>query len=146
MGPNDISCATDNAIFKNRAQNIECNFGCVPFSAVLLKANAANILLFKFCEQNFVHYGQITMAINWTATPLNQNPYQTATGFGCVGFLMYAWGFSVPQMRQFCLFTYLPRSEWASSEKMIFFWQNRHLLLEPFKGALSEATTHCMVN
>ena len=29
--------------------------------------------------------------------------------------------FSVPQMLQFYLFTYPPRSKWASSEKMIFF-------------------------
>ena len=37
-----ISFAADNAIFKNRAQNIECNFGCVARSAVLLKPNVAN--------------------------------------------------------------------------------------------------------
>ena len=51
---------------------------------------------------------------------LDQNPHQTVTRFGCVGFLMYsnACEFSVPQMRQLCLFT--PRSKWASSEKMIF--------------------------
>ena len=40
------------------------------------------------------------------------------TRFGCVGFSMYACGFSVLQMRQFCLFTYAPRSKWASSEKI----------------------------
>ena len=55
--------------------------------------------------------------------PLNQNP---VTRFGCVGFSTYACGFSVPQMRQFCLLTYPPRSKWASSEKMIllptYFW------------------------
>ena len=51
--------------------------------------------------------------------PLNQNPHQTVTRFGRVGFSMYAWGFSVPQMRQFCLFTYPPSSKWASSEEMI---------------------------
>ena len=34
---------------------------------------------------------------------------------------MYACGFSVPQMWQFCLFTYQPRSKSASSEKIIFF-------------------------
>ena len=33
---------------------------------------------------------------------------------------MYTCWFSVSQMRQFCLFTYPPRSKWASSEKMIF--------------------------
>ena len=33
---------------------------------------------------------------------------------------MFVCGISVPQMRQFCLFTYRPRSKWASFEKMIF--------------------------
>ena len=31
---------------------------------------------------------------------------QTVPRFECVGFSMYAWGFFVPQMRQFCLFTW----------------------------------------
>ena len=52
--------------------------------------------------------------------PLDQNPQQTVTRFGCVGFSTYTCRFSVPQMRELCLFTYLPRSKWASSEKMIF--------------------------
>ena len=34
---NDISFAADNTIFKNRAQNIECSFGWMTRSAVLLK-------------------------------------------------------------------------------------------------------------
>ena len=33
---------------------------------------------------------------------------------------MYACWFSVPQMRQFCLFTYPPRSKWTSSKISIF--------------------------
>ena len=53
-----------NAIFKNRAQNIECSFGCVARSAVLLKPNVANILRFNFCEQEFVQHGSITIAID----------------------------------------------------------------------------------
>ena len=53
--------------------------------------------------------------------PLDQNPHQKVTRFGCVSFSMYACEFSVPQMLRFCLFTYPPRSKWASSEKMIFF-------------------------
>ena len=53
--------------------------------------------------------------------PLDQNPHQKVTRFGCVGFSMYACEISVPQMRQFCMFTNPPRSKWASSEKMIFF-------------------------
>ena len=52
---------------------------------------------------------------------LNQNLHQTGTRFKCADFSMYACRFSVPQMRQFCLFTYAPRSKRASSEKTIFF-------------------------
>ena len=52
---------------------------------------------------------------------LDQNPHQTVTCFGCVGFSTYWCRFSVPQMRQFWLFTYPPRSKWTSSEKMFFF-------------------------
>ena len=48
--PNDISSAADNAIFKNKAKNIKCSFGCMARSAILLKPNIANILLFNFCE------------------------------------------------------------------------------------------------
>ena len=60
--PNDISSTADNAIFKNRAQNIECSFG--TRSAVLLKLNIANIILFNFCEQKFVQHYPITIAID----------------------------------------------------------------------------------
>ena len=52
---------------------------------------------------------------------LDENPHQTVTRFKCVGFSMYACRFSVPQIWQFCLFTYPPRSKRASSEKMIWF-------------------------
>ena len=61
---NEISSAADNVIFKNRAQNIVCCFGCVARSAVLLKPNVANILLLNFCEQKFVQHGPITIAID----------------------------------------------------------------------------------
>ena len=88
---------------------------------------------FDFCEPKFVQHGSITIAIDLTASPcsfsnkndpiipLDQNPHQIVTRFGCVGFSMRGCGFSVPQTRQYCLFTYPPRSKWASSEKMIFF-------------------------
>ena len=55
-GANDISSATDNAIFKIRAQNIACSFG--------LKLNVANILHFNCSEQKFVQYGPIAIAID----------------------------------------------------------------------------------
>ena len=53
--------------------------------------------------------------------PLDQNLHQTVTRFACVDFSMYACGFSMLQMRQFCLFTYLPSSKLTSSENMFFF-------------------------
>ena len=120
---NDITSAADNAILKNRAQDIECSFGCVGRRVVLLKPNVANILLFQFLWIKIRLNGPITTAIDWTTSScsfsmkngpilhLEQNPHQTVTRFGCVGFSMYACGFSVLQMRQFCLFTYPPRSK-----------------------------------
>ena len=59
-----ISSAADNAIYKNRAENIWRNFGCVARSAVLLKPNVANILLLNFCAQKFIQHGPITIAID----------------------------------------------------------------------------------
>ena len=87
--PNDIRSAADNAIFKNRAQNIDCSFRCVAPSTVQLKPNVANILLFNFCEQHC----PITIATaspcsfskkNGIIMPLDQNPPQTETRFGCL--------------------------------------------------------------
>ena len=77
--------------------------------------------------------------------PLNQNPHQTVTRFGWVGFSMYAYGFSVPQIRKYCLFTYPRRSKWASPEKMIFF-AKIGIFCKSIAGPLSEAKTHWMVN
>ena len=59
---------------------------------------------------------------NYPIMPLDKNPHQIVTRFGRIQrFSMDAYGFSVPQMLQFCLFTYPPRSKRASSEKMILF-------------------------
>ena len=44
---------------------------------------------------------------NDSSMTLDQNPHHLVTRFGCVGFSRYLFGFSVPQMRQFCLF-YIP--------------------------------------
>ena len=54
---------------------------------------------------------------NGPIMPVGQNPHQTVIRFGCVDFSMYVCRFSVPLMRQFCLFTYPLRSK-ASSVKM----------------------------
>ena len=69
-----------------------------------------------------------------------QNPQKTGTRFGCIGFLMRACGISVPQMLQFCLFSYSSRSKWASSEIMIFFAKIR-IFCKSISGPLSEAYT-----
>ena len=99
----------------------------MALSAVLLKPNVANILLFYFCEQKFVQHASIMIAIeNGQIMPLNLNPHQIVADFGCVDFSMYACWFSVARMRQFCLFTYPPRSKGASSEKLIFLPKHYH--------------------
>ena len=40
------------------------SFDCVVYSAIQLKPNAANILLFNFCELNFIQHAPITIAID----------------------------------------------------------------------------------
>ena len=77
--------------------------------------------------------------------PLDQNSHQTVIRFGCIGFSIYACWFSVPIMRQFCLFTYPPRSKWVSSEKKIFF-AKIGIFCKSITGPFSEAKTHWMVN
>ena len=61
--PNGISSAPDNVIFKNKAQNIDCSFGCVAHSTVLLKSTVANSILFNFWEQKFVQHGTVTIVV-----------------------------------------------------------------------------------
>ena len=122
-----------------RAQNIKCSFGCVAHSAVLLKSNVANILLFNFCEQNFFQHGPITIAIDcnglWLLIFEKSPNYASGSksppnsdSFWMCRFFNVCVRVCVPQMWQFSLFTYPPRSIWASFENMIFFCQNRHLL------------------
>ena len=132
--PNDFISAAENAIFKNRAQHIECSFGYVGRSAVLLKPNVVNIILFNFCEQKFVQLGPKTIAIacnglfllifeekwpNYASEPKSAPNSDS----GCVGFSMYACGFSVT-----ILLVYIP-----AKIKTSFIWkddvfcQNRHV-------------------
>ena len=125
-------------------------------SAVLLKPNVANILLFKFCEQKFVSHGPITIAIdcnglslfvyekNGPIMPLDQNRHQTVIRFGCVSFSMYACGFFVPQMRQICLFSYLQdQSEFHLKR----YWYGSNLCEnEIFIGHLAEISTDILNN
>ena len=123
--PNDISSVANNAVFKNRAQNIECSFGCVACSAVLLIPNVANILLLNFYEQKFVQHGPITITIDcnglsllifeekfaklclWTKIRTKQWLVLDASAFQCM-----RAGFLCPKYDNFI-------SKWASSQKMI---------------------------
>ena len=116
MWPNDISSAANNAIFKNSPQKIECRFGCVAHSAVLLKPNVANILLLNFCEQKFVQPDPITIAIDcdgfsllifearlclWTEIRTKQWLVLGAAVFQCM-----RAGFLYPKCHNFgCLYT-----------------------------------------
>ena len=109
-------------IIENNFIQMAASAGCVAHSAVLLKLNVANIQLFNFCEQKFIQHGPIMIAIDCNGLSLLIFEKMVVTRFGCVGFSMYACVFSVSQMLQFFLFTYPPRSKWASSEKMIFFF------------------------
>ena len=124
--PSNISSATYNAIFRNRAENIECSFGCVASTAVLLKPNVANILLSSIFV-NKISFSLARQRSPLTATaspcsfskknglimPLDQNPHQTVTRFGCVGFSMYAGvGFLCPKCDNFaCLRTRQDQNE-----------------------------------
>ena len=90
-----------NAIFKNRAQNIKYIFDCVARSAVLLKPNVANIILFNLCTRirsiwpyNDRHCLYLLLLAHFRRKimPLDQNPHQTVTcasAFQCMhtGFL-----------------------------------------------------------
>ena len=109
-------------------------------SAVLVKPNVANILLFNFREQTFVQHGPITIAIDCNGfsslifeeiwlnyyfglkSAPNSDSFWVRRVFNVCMYAMYArmCGLFVPQMRQFCLYTYPPRSNWAASEKIIF--------------------------
>ena len=77
--------------------------------------------------------------------PLDQNPNQTVTRFGCVGFSMYACGFYVPKFDNFaCLHTSQDQNElhlkrWFSFAKIDIFCKS---IADP----VSEAKTHWMAN
>ena len=115
-------------IFKSKVQNIKCSF-------VLLKPNVANIPLFNFCEHQFVQHGPIMIAIDCNGLSLlifiekwPNYPSGPISAPNSDSFWVHRL-FNVC-VRVFCApnATILPRSKWTSSEKMIFFCQNRHLL------------------
>ena len=131
--PNDISSAANNVIFKNRAQNIECSFGCVARRAVLLKPNVANFLLFNFCEQKFVQHGPITIAIDCNGLCLlsfEEKLPNYASGPKSAPNSESFWvrgGFCTPNVTIFaCLHTRQDQNDFHL--KRYFFCQNRHLL------------------
>ena len=66
------------------------------------------------------------------------------TRFGCVGFSTHANGFSVPQIWQFYLFTYPPRSKRTLSEDDFF--AKIGIFCKSIAGPLSEVKKQLMVN
>ena len=72
---------------------------------------------------------------------LDQIPHQTVTRFGCVGFLIYACGFFVPQMRQLCLFIYTRQDQNELHLKRWFFFAKIGVFCKSIAGPLSEAYT-----
>ena len=110
-------------------------------SAVLVKPNVANILLFNFCEQKIVLHFPITIAIdcnglfllifeekrpNYASGPKsapNSDSFLVRRLFNvCVGF-------SVSKMRQFCLFILHTRQDQNELhlKRWFFFCQNQRL-------------------
>ena len=93
---------------------------------LLLKPNVPIILLFNFCEHSWT-WSTLTVTAfscsfskkNNPIMPLEQNPHHTVTRFGCVGFSMYACGFSVPQFCATILLVYIP-----AKIKMSFIWKD----------------------
>ena len=61
--------------------------------------------------------------------PLNRNPHQTVTCFGCVGVSMYASWFFVPKMRQFCMkrWFFLPKSASSVSRSQAHLAQRKRI-------------------
>ena len=93
--PIDIRISADYSIYENGVQNIDCYVGCVTSGPVLLKPNVVHVIFFDLCKQKFVEHGTVP------------NPHPTVTRCGCIGFSMMSFGFSEPQMWQFCLLTLL---------------------------------------
>ena len=134
--PNEISSAADNAIFKNRAHNIEFSLGYVSRIAILLKPNVANIFVFNFCEQKFVQHGPITIAIEcnglsllnfeekWPNYASGQWLVLSASAFRCM-----RAGFLWPKCYNFaCLHTRQDQNVLHLKRWLFFFCQNRQLL------------------
>ena len=134
------SSAADNAIFKNRAQNIQCCFGCVARSAVLLKPNYTNTLLFNFYEHKFVQHGPITIDCNGHslfifeekcpnyAYGLKSAPNKLWLVLGASAFQCMRAGFSCTKCDNFaCLHTRQNQTE-LHLKRWFFFCQNQHLL------------------
>ena len=72
--------------------------------------------------------------------PLDQNPHQTVTRFGYVGFSIYAWEFSVPKCDNFaCL--HIPQHQNEIHLKNDFFFVKFGIFCKSIAGLLSEAYT-----
>ena len=135
--PNDFSSAADNAVFKNRAQYIECSFVAPCCWNQILPISSSSI----FVNENSFNMARLRSLLTLTASPssfskknypiipLDQNPHQRLTRFGCVGFSMYACGFFCAPNATILLVYILAKIKMSFIWKDDFFWQNRYLLL-----------------
>ena len=110
---------SDYSIFQNGAQKIDCYVCCVESGPVLFKPNVVHINHLNFWKPKFVEYGTLTFAIdrisgsmlifqkNGPMMPPYRNPHQTVTCCKRIDLTMITFGFSEPQMWQFCLLTLL---------------------------------------
>ena len=154
--PNDISSAADYAIFKNKTQNIESSIGCVAHSAVVLKPNVANILVFNFCEQKFVQHGPIMIAIecnglsllifeekwrNYASVPKsapNSNSFWVRRLFNVCERVFKYDNFD-------CLHTRQDQNK-LHLKRWFFFFAKIGIFCDSIADLVSEAKTHWMVN
>ena len=144
----DISSAADNALFKNRAQNIECSFGCVARNAVLLRPNVANILLFNFCERKFIQHVPITIAIDCNGLSLlifeeKWPNYANGRKFAPNSDLFWVRRLFNVCVRVFCapnariLLVYIP-----AKIKMSFMWKDDFFFLKKSSSSVSRSQLH----
>ena len=118
--PNDSSSATDKAIFKNRAQNID-----------IIETKCCQYPPLQFLEQKLVQHGSITIAIDCNGLSMLPSEekwpnYASGPKFAPISESFWVrrlcnvcvWGFCAPNAR--ILLGYIP-PKWASSEKMICF-------------------------
>ena len=141
------------------AQNVECSFGCIARSAVLLKPNVANIFLFNFfVNKNSFKYSPITLAINCNGHSLliceekwlnygsgSEYVLNTDSFWVCRLFNVCVWVFCAPKSNNSaCLHTRQDKKELHL--KRWFFFVKTGIFCKSIAGPFSVAKVHWLVN